>query len=351
VIFTEDPENTQNNTLVLYAFRHPKNAIVTDDREGKGFLEGKSFTASVNGTEYRNTRGHYSTEGFYYYTFIPAEDGPTPVPVEGTCTVTISYKESSIDVEPIQITLEKMEGKRAYQQVTGEGTTLTILPLTENLVAGNFSNPAWADAVSRADYVSARADFITNLANGGGPGFLNGPISINGLSDSSYCMLVRDRDYNAGISSAACSRIDLSLDYNGGTLEEAYSFPLMTVGETITVGKAIWEDLGFSCTLESITRTEKGIEFALSYEFHDEMLLSADVQVNEYSMGVCTDRLHGTRDNVTRTVWADETGALYTNDGMEDILLREGDILSVRIRGVEIEYGRPDRSLAGFLLD
>jgi len=81
------------------------------------------------------------------------------------------------------------------------------------------------------------------------------------------------------------------------------------------------------------------------------MLLSAAVQVNEYSMGVCTDRLHGTRDNVTRTVWADETGALYTNDGMEDILLREGDILSVRIRGVEIEYGRPDRSLAGFLLD
>ena len=259
VILTEDRENPENNVLTLWAYRYAEDASPVGT--GEIHFPESDFTASVNGVPYRRSSGLTGEWGYQYMNFTPAE---APELLDGGCSVFLQYPEGEGEIQ-----LREAEGGSVYQNTLDGGMIVSLLPLTDNLYAGSFVNPAWQKTLERLNPYSAAvgARFATVTENGEN-GIAHGTASLNGFAVSGgHCIGVMDEYHDQAVASMALETMDVYLSL--GTDREEFSFILPEVGETQPCDILLWDDLGFTCRLTAVSRTEEGLEYRLERSAED----------------------------------------------------------------------------------
>ncbi|MBR4961972.1 MAG: hypothetical protein IKY52_13840 [Clostridia bacterium] len=347
VTFTENKTDPVENRLVFWVFRSRENQMGegTMDTEGKGYLEGSSFTASVNGVQYRSAGAGYSTAGWGFYSFRPVEDQPLPEPVGENCTVTIAYEEPDMTVEPVQVLLTPADTARAEQTMVTKNASLTLLPLSDNLVIGNLNNPEWLPLVEAARNTDIHAIFKTLTADGT-EGTASGSLNLCGIQTGYDCIRVAHDNYNAGIRKMDLYELMVSFSFHGeaGT----YTFPLMEIGETYVPETDVYllDMGGFTCRLVSVTRDEKGLQYETEYLYNgrDTHVTPTYAMLEEYSEGPI-DYWAGTEHIVDpeapRNIMTGENGALVYFTGEEtDRIMQSGEEVTVYLQNMMFTYGQ-----------
>jgi len=346
VTFTEHKTDPAENRLIFWVFRSQENQMGdgTMDTEGKGYLEGSSFTAEVNGVPYRSAGSGYSTAGWGCYTFCPAEDQSLPEPVGESCTVTIAYEEPDMPVTPVQVTLTSADTARAEQTMVKGGSALTLLPLSDNLVIGNFDKAEWLPLVENARNTSVHAIFRT-ITEDGGEGTASGSLNLCGIQTDYDCIRAGNDDYNRGIREMDLYLLNVSMAFHGET--GTYTFPLMEIGQTHVPDTDVYllDMGGFTCRLLSVTRDEKGLHYETEYRYNgrDAHVNPTYIELNEYSVGPIdywNGQMHIVNAEAPRNVIPGENGALTYFTGEEtDHVMEPGEEITVWVQNMMFTYG------------
>ena len=347
ITFAENQTDPMENRLTFWVFRRAEDAMGngTTDWEGKGYLEGNSFTAEVNGVRYRNAGSGYSTSGWGCYTFRPVENQPAPDPVGETCTVTVAYEEPDMTVEPVTVLLYPAETEEAVQRTITKDASVTLLPLTENLIVGNFYKEEWLPLVQTAGNTSVHANFATITA-AGETGMAAGTLNLCGIQTDYDCIRAVPANYNDGIASMELYDFQASFSFRDNSLP-AYTFPLMEVGETHVPESDVYllDMGGFTCRLVSVSRDKTGLRYETEYLYtgKDNHVTPAYAEVRGVSIGM-VDYVNGTmhiqNPEAWRWIMAEEDGTLTCFSGEEDTVLSPGDPVTVYLQHMAFRYGQ-----------
>ncbi len=347
VTFTENKTDPAENRLIFWVFRSREHEMGggSMDTEGKGYLEGNSFAASVNGVTYRSAGSGYSTAGWGCYSFRPVETQPLPAPVGESCTVTIAYEEPDIAVEPVQVVLTPADTAKAEQVMVTKDTSLTMLPLSENLMIGNLHHPEWLPLVETARNTSVHAVFKT-ISSDGMEGTASGSLNLCGIQTDYDCVRAAHDFYNQGIREMELYQVTVSCAFHdeAGT----YRFPLMEIGETHVPETDVYLlDLGgFTCRLLSVTRDESGLQYETEYLYNgkDRNVTPTWISLTQRSIGPI-DYLAGTEHIVNaeapRTICCEKDGSLtYFTGEVTDHVMQPGEEVTVSVQNMMFSYGQ-----------
>ena len=347
ITFTENQNDLMENRLTFWVFRQAEDAMGdgTTDWEGKGYLEGNSFTAEVNGVQYRSAGAGYSTSGWGCYTFRPLENAPVPAPVGDSCTVRISYEESDMPVEPVTVLLYPAETGKAVQRIITKDTFMTLFPLTENLIVGNFQKEEWLPLVQIAGNTSVHANFAT-ITDIGEAGMATGTLNLCGIQTDYDCIRAVPANYNDGIASMQLYDFQASFSFRDNSLP-AYTFPLMEVGETHVPESDVYllDVGGFACRLVSVSRDKTGLRYETEYLYtgKDSHVTPTYAEVRGVSIGE-VDYINGTMHiqdpDAWRWIMAEEDGTLTCFSGEEGTVLSPGDPVTVYLQHIAFRYGQ-----------
>ncbi|MBQ4605862.1 MAG: hypothetical protein IJB15_04095 [Clostridia bacterium] len=347
ITFAENRTDPMENRLTFWVFRRAEDAMGdgATDWEGKGYLEGNSFTAEINGVQYRSAGAGYSTSGWGCYTFRPVENQPAPDPVGETCTVTVAYEEPDMTVEPVTVLLYPAETGEAVQRTITKDTSVTLLPLTENLIVGNFYKEEWLPLVQTAGNTSVHANFAT-ITDAGEAGMAAGTLNLCGIQTDYDCIRAVPVNYNDGIASMELYDFQASFSFRDNSLP-AYTFPLMEVGETHVPESDVYllDMGGFTCRLVSVSRDKTGLRYETEYLYtgKDNHVTPAYAEVRGVSIGM-VDYVNGTMHIQNPEAWrwiaAEEDGTLTCFSGEEDPVLSPGDPVTVYLQHMAFRYGQ-----------
>ncbi len=347
ITFAENRTDPMENRLTFWVFRRAEDAMGdgATDWEGKGYLEGNSFTAEINGVQYRSAGAGYSTSGWGCYTFRPVENQPAPDPVGETCTVTVAYEEPDMTVEPVTVLLYPAETGEAVQRTITKDTSVTLLPLTENLIVGNFYKEEWLPLVQTAGNTSVHANFAT-ITDTGETGMAVGTLNLCGIQTDYDCIRAVPANYNDGIASMELYDFQASFSFRDNSLP-AYTFPLMEVGETHVPESDVYllDMGGFTCRLVSVSRDKTGLRYETEYLYtgKDNHVTPTYAEVRGVSIGM-VDYVNGTmhiqNPEAWRWIMAEEDGTLTCFSGEEDTVLSPGDPVTVYLQHMAFRYGQ-----------
>ncbi|MBE6615733.1 MAG: hypothetical protein E7631_10575 [Ruminococcaceae bacterium] len=346
VTFTEHKTDPAENRLIFWVFRSPVHEMGGGamDPEGKGWLEGDSFTAEVNGVPYRSAGSGYSTAGWGCYTFRPVEDQPVPEPVGENCVITVSYEEPDMTVDPVQVILTPANPAEAEQTMVTGKAALTLLPLSDNLVIGNFDYAEWLPLVETARNTSTHAAFKT-ITNDGTEGFAFGSLNLCGIQTDYDCVRAANDFYNRGIREMDLYLLNVSMAFHGET--GTYTFPLMEIGQTHVPERDVYllDIGGFTCRLVSVARDEKGLQYETEYRYNgrDAHVNPTYIELNEYSVGPIdywNGQMHIVNAEAPRNIMNGENSTLVYFTGEEtDHVMEVGEEVTVYLQNMMFTYG------------
>ncbi|MBQ8640704.1 MAG: hypothetical protein IJ480_00675 [Clostridia bacterium] len=323
VILTEDRENPENNILTLWMYRREENAYPVGETDIR--LPEIHFKAMVNGVLYDKDSGTWGEWGYQYIRLSPAE---MPGLLEGECTVQLQYPEGEAE-----LLLLPVDGNDVCRNVLEDGSTMALLPLTENLYAGNFVNPAWQKTLERLDpgYISATVHFTT-MTGTGETGWISGGVNLNGYAYAGS-LIAPWEHHGQGIVSMTLDWVEVYLNPSN---QETYVFPMPDEGETHICDILLWEDFGFTCRLTGITRTEEGLEYVLSHDAED--LSITPVKVSLHTTGIGSN-VYG------ESAACDMAGNILNRNsswGTATELPPPGAEMTIRLYGITFRYTSPD---------